>query len=154
MKRIMTLTLVGGLVLAAFSTTLVDGEENGGAGTSSDPLVTKSYVDEKISDLKEYVEDSVSEDTSTSSQYQVILVPNGSTIIGGEGTEMILRSGTANVVSSTTNGLVNMTTGEDALDGTSVQKNNLMIVPRNDGRGLEVTSDNTNIMVRGSYEIK
>lgn len=159
MKKMMKMTLVGGLILAAFSTTLVEGEETGGAGTSSDPLVTKSYVDEKINDLKEYVQESLSgldntDSEDSSSQYQVILVPKGSTIVGGEGTEMILRSGTAKVVSSTTNGLVNMTTGEDALNGTSVAKNNLMIVPRDDGRGMEVTSDNTNIMVRGSYEIR
>lgn len=150
-------TLISGVLLAVFTTSIVSGAD---AGSSSDPIVTKSYVDAKVADLKSYVDtslasmSSVNNGGSSSAQYEVVLVPKGKSIIGGEGTEMILRSGKASVVSTTTNGLVDMTTGIDALNGSAVTQNHLMIVPRDDGRGLKVTSDNTNIMVRGSYEIK
>ncbi len=148
MKNKIITSIVSGLLVTVLATTLVSAAD---AGTASDPLVTKSYVDTKVNELKAQIATlennqggsnnnsnntgSTNSDAS-SSQYQVVLVPKGSTIIGGEGTEMILRSGTATVVSSTSNGLVNMTTGVDALSGTSVPKNNLMIVPRADGRGF------------------
>ncbi len=168
MKNKVLGTIVSGLLVTVLATTVVMAAD---AGSNSDPLVTKSYVDTKVNELKAQIvalenninsgggSSSNNSNTGTtsdvsSSQYQVVLVPKGSKIIGGEGTEMILRSGTATVVSSTSNGLVNMTTGVDALNGTNVPKNNLMIVPRGDGRGFNVTSDNTNVMVRGSYEIK
>ncbi len=157
-KKILATAVTGGLLLAMLTTTLVSGAD---AGTSSDPLVTKSYVDAKINELKLLITESVINNANTGStntstadaQYKVVAVPKGSTIVGGEGTEMILRSGTATIVSSTSNGLVNMTTGVDALSGTNVPKNNLMIVPRQDGRGLKITAEGANVMVRGYYEI-
>ncbi len=155
-NKIIKTTIAGGLLLAMFTTTLVSGSD---AGTTSDPLVTKSYVDAKILDLKSLVTETIaamdltSGTSSSDSQYKVVYLTNGSTIYGGEGTEMILRSGKAVIVSSTANGLVNMTTGVDALSGTEVSLNNLMIVPRQDGRGLEITSGDANVMVRGYYEI-
>lgn len=150
-NKIYKTVIAGGLLLTLFTTTLVSGAD---AGTSSDPLVAKSYVDTKISDLKTYVTESLNGvSSSSSSQYKVVAVPKGSTIYGGEGTEMILRNGKATVVTSTS-GLINMTTGVDALNGTAVATNNLFIVPRQDGRGFKVTTDGVNVMVRGYYEIK
>ncbi len=162
MKNKILTTIVSGLLVTILATTVVSAAD---AGSSSDPLVTKSYVDTKINELKAQIVALASNNTGnttptvetpavSNAQYQVVLVPKGSKIIGGEGTEMILRSGTATIVSPTSNGLVNMTTGVDALNGTSIPKNNLMIVPRADGRGFNVTSDNTNVMVRGNYEIR
>ncbi len=167
MKKKIISSILSGLLVTVLATTIVSAAD---AGSSSDPLVTKSYVDTKVNELKAQITSLTNNNSNTntgntntttdtsnnasSSQYQVVLVPKGSKIIGGEGTEMILRSGTATIVSPTSNGLVNMTTGVDALNGTSVPKNNLMIVPRADGRGFNVTADNTNVMVRGSYEIK
>ncbi len=156
-NKIITTAITGGLLLTLLTTTLVSGAD---AGTTSDPLVTKSYVDAKILDLKALVTETIAAidvNTGTSAtsdaQYQVVYLTNGSTILGGEGTEMILRSGKAVVVSQTSNGLVNMTTGVDALAGTEISHNNLMIVPRQDGRGFKVTSGDANVMVRGYYEI-
>ncbi len=164
MKNKILTTIASGLLVTILATTVVSAAD---AGSNADPLVTKSYVDTKINELKAQIltlsnNNNSSSNTETptatpeasNAQYQVVLVPKGSKIIGGEGTEMILRSGTATIVSPTSNGLVNMTTGVDALNGTSIPKNNLMIVPRADGRGFNVTADNTNIMVRGYYEIR
>ncbi len=167
-NKLVKTALISGVLVATLSTSLVSGAE---AGSNSDPLVTKSYVDSKINNLRETLIEMIKNNNSYNStnnsnngsvittpvqdsQYKVIAVPKGATIFGGEGTEIILRSGKANVVSSTTNGLVNMTTGNDALNGSNVEKNNLMIVPRADGRGLKITTDGANVMVRGYYEIK
>ncbi len=155
-NKIIGMTVTGGLLLALATTTIVSGAD---AGSTGDPLVTKSYVDAKINDLVTLINSSVTgngnveNNISSDAQYKVVSVPKGSTILGGEGTEMILRSGKATIVSTTSNGLVNMTTGVDALSGTDVPKNNLMIVPRQDGRGLKITADGANVMVRGFYEI-
>ncbi len=150
-KTIFATTLAGALLLTALTTTIVSGSD---AGTTMDPLVTKSYVDTKISDLKSLVTETIATfDTSSDTQYKVVYVPNGSTILGGEGTEMILRSGQAVVVSGPENGLVNMTTGLDVLNGKAVVHNNLMIVPREDGRGFKITTEGANVMVRGYYQI-
>ncbi len=184
MKNKILTTIVSGLLVTVLATTIVSAAD---AGSSADPLVTKSYVDTKVNELKAQIATLVSnnanntntENTNTentnntntnntndenttsettgdvpSSQYQVVQVPKGSKIIGGEGTEMILRSGSATVVTPISNGLVNMTVGIDAANGTSVPKNNLMIVPRADGRGFYITADSTYVMVRGNYEIK
>ncbi len=161
-NKIIGMAVTGGLLLALATTTIVSGAD---AGSTSDPLVTKSYVDAKINDLIALINtsgtgngsDNSNTNTGTTAnsdaQYKVVAVPKGSSILGGEGTELILRSGKATVVSTTSNGLVNMTTGVDALSGTDVPKNNLMIVPRQDGRGLKITADGANVMVRGHYEI-
>ncbi len=152
-NKIIATTLAGGLLLTMVTTTIVSGAD---AGSSGDPLVTKSYVDAKINDLKALVigNTTTTENTTptTDSQYKVVVVPKGSSIVGGEGTEMILRSGKASVVSPNANGIVNMTKGVDATSGSDVPKNNLMIIPREDGRGLEVSVD-ANVMVRGYYQI-
>ncbi len=159
-NKIIGMTVTGALLLALATSTIVSGAD---AGSSSDPLVTKSYVDAKINDLISLInsnttgngntDNNTNTDTTTDSQYKVVAVPKGSTILGGEGTELILRSGKGTIVSTTSNGLVNMTTGVDALNGTEVPKNNLMIVPRQDGRGIKITADGANVMVRGYYEI-
>ncbi len=169
-NKFIVATLVSSVLMTTFTTSIVSGAD---AGSNSDPLVARSYVDSKIAELKTYIDTSIASaianinssnnnntdnnnttTTPSSSQYTVVPVSKGQTIIGGEGTEMILRSGRATVVSTTSNGLVDMTTGIDALANSEVQKNHLMIVPRNDGRGFKVTTDNTNVMIRGNYEIR
>ncbi len=157
-NKIIGMTVTGALLLALATSTIVSGAD---PGSTSDPLVTKSYVDAKINDLIALINSNATgngngntnTETSTDAQYKVVAVPKGSTILGGEGTELILRSGKGTIVSTTSNGLVNMTTGVDALNGTEVPKNNLMIVPRQDGRGIKITADGANVMVRGYYEI-
>ncbi len=149
-NKILAMALAGGLVLTMVTTTIVSGAD---AGSTGDPLVTKSYVDSKINEVISLVTTTLENPSSSAdAQYKVVVVPAGSSIRGGEGTEMILRSGKATVVSQNANGLVNMTTGIDATSGTDVPKNNLMIVPRQDGRGFKVSVD-ANVMVRGYYEI-
>ena len=104
-----------------------------GIGGQDDPVVTKRYVD----DLN---------------AYRAVEVSEGSIILGGSGSELILRSGRAYVYSETKDGLVNATTGHELYNGDEVLLNNMLIVSRDDNRGLMMSEDSW-ILVRGSFKI-
>jgi hypothetical protein len=124
------------------------------SGSESNPLVSKSYVDDKISQLTAMISsggDGTSAPT-TGTSYEPVYVSVGQTIYGGEGTELILRAGKGNVVISGTDGIVDATTGADLTNGKAVTKNHIMIVPRADNRGVKVT-EAAWFLVKGSYTI-
>lgn len=115
-------------------------------GTINDPLVTKSYVDQKIAEIEVA-------NSSQNNTYEVVFVPAGKVILGKQGTEIILRSGVAKAVDSAGGGLQDMTDGVDVLGNETIKKYHLMIIPREDGRGMLAEKDCT-LMVRGGYEIQ
>lgn len=103
-------------------------------GSETDPVVTKSYVDSKTS-------------------YSPISLTTGQKLIGGEGCEIILRSGEATAIDNGANGISDLTAGMDLMTGSPVVTNHLLLVPRNDGRGITATTDIW-VMVRGTYTVK
>ncbi len=138
-------------------------------GSVSDPLATKSYVDEKIdkamSLIGELIEkkndnndndnDNNNNDSNSQSKDQISLtfepigpLKAGTIIYGGQGTEIILRSGSATAICPDINGLQNVTKGIDIPRGEQIPLNHLIIVPRKDGRGIRIEEDSY-IMVRG-----
>ena len=129
----------------------------GAAGTQDDPLVSKSYVDDTINQVLEIVNGgSVSADGSIApagTSYQPVYVSVGQIIIGGEGTELILRSGKGNIYIEGVDGLVDSTTGKNLTTGDVATTNHMMIVPRDDGRGVKVT-EAAWFLVKGDYMIK
>ena len=130
----------------------------GAAGTQDDPLVSKSYVDDKINQVLEIVNGgSVSADgniaPAAGSSYQPVYVSVGQVIVGGEGTELILRSGKGNIYIEGVDGLVDTTTGKNLTTGDAATANHLMIVPRDDGRGVKVT-EAAWFLVKGDYTLK
>ncbi|MGL4736356.1 MAG: hypothetical protein ACRCW2_02770 [Cellulosilyticaceae bacterium] len=147
-------------------------------GSSNDPLVTKSYVDDQIAKvkngqsgntsvideqlkvqaqlidiLKQQIE-ALSQEVQkgAGSTYEVVTVPKGSTLLGKQGSEVIIRAGEGKVVGSTGGGLQDMTEGTDLNDKQSAPKYHLLIIPREDGRGLYASTDLV-VMVRGGYSI-
>ena len=136
----------------------------GDAGSSNDPLVTKSYVDSKVTQLQKTVEvqasmiDLLTQEINNmgkeeSSNYEVVTVPAGQSIVGKQGTEIIVRSGNGQVLASDGGGLQDMTEGTDLLGGSEIPKYHLVIIPREDGRGIYATKDLI-VMVRGGYNIQ
>ena len=133
------------------------------AGGSDDPLVAKSYVDEKINQVLNVVNSTLNGigGSSNNSQnkavtvamYTPVLVEVGQTIYGKEGTEIILRSGKGYTIVPGNEGIVNITNGLELKNNNNVLKNNLLIVPRTDGRGIKVT-EKAWFLVKGGYEIK
>lgn len=120
----------------------------GEPGSESDPIVTKSYVDKILMNIKQYVDSK----TGNSGSLEVVYLEKGERIIGDKGTEIILRSGQAAVVDSISGGISDLTTGKDLKKGEKAPQNHLLLIPREDGRGLAAET-NVVLMVRGNYTI-
>lgn len=147
-------------------------------GSAADPLVSKSYVEELIADLKSgwqsqianlaektYVDQKTAavaqqggsnlankEYVDQRMAFQVVNLPAGHRIIGGAGTEIVLRGGKAIAITSPQGGLLDVTAGTDIPQGASIPANHLLAIPRDDGRGLFATVDAI-LMVKGGYTI-
>ncbi len=85
--------------------------------------------------------------------FVVVEVPNGGLLVGKEGTEMVLRAGSAAAVASKNGGVSDLTAGADLKDGTQIAKNHYLVIPRDDGRGIQC-SGLCYVMVKGDYELK
>ena len=106
-----------------------------GPGSESDPVVSKSYVDSKLS-------------------YSPLQLFEGQRLIGGEGAEIIMRSGEAEAIDSNgENGVSDLTAGKDLMTGDSVGLNHLLVVPRSDGRGIKALTE-VWVMIRGDYSVQ
>ena len=122
-------------------------------GSEEDPLVTKSYIEKRIEQLKYYIDQKISVDDSSTSELLIVEVESGQSIIGRAGTEIILRGGIGQVLAGELGGISDITDGRDLQMGEKVPANHLMIIPRNDGRGVYVI-EKAIFMVRGTYEIR
>lgn len=121
-------------------------------GTENDPLVTLSYVNRSIDQIKTYIDEKV---TSGGNSYEleVLELSSGQFLIAKSGTEIILRAGKATAVASNLGGLTDITAGVDLSMGVDIPSNHLLIIPRDDGRGAYCTTDAV-FMVRGDFEIR
>lgn len=174
MKKIFIFTIVIALLLSTviFAT----------PGDTTDPIVVLSYLNKRIDklieeydlgsikDMKTQIEnlksaDSKDDDNSTDSSdssdnsdvnanqsLQIIEINKEEKIIAKNGTELILRGGKAYIIGSEMGGLSDVTSGKDLASGYEVPANHLLIVPRDDGRGV-YTKDHAIFMVRGEFEI-
>ncbi|CAM3695023.1 hypothetical protein COLU111180_03435 [Cohnella lubricantis] len=142
--------IVGGI--GWYQSALADGS-SGTPGSSSDPIVTKSYVDQKIAEATK--PGGVSGGTSSSS-LAVVTVPFGQKIIVQDGGELIVRTGKAIAYSEDANGLSDMTDGVDIAPGKPVGNNHLILFPRG-GRGIQADPNSKSdliVLVRGGYELR
>nr|WP_326215086.1 hypothetical protein [uncultured Oscillibacter sp.] len=139
------------------------------AGSTGDPLVTLSYlnetflgnilsaVDQKIaarnSQIVQQLGGSVSTGgTSTASTFTVVTLSNGQTLTGQIGCEVMLRVGSAVCVSSSAPGLIDETAASTLNNGGSLVQNHLYMMTIED-RGVKATAATTKLLVRGSYTI-
>lgn len=118
-------------------------------GSESDPIVTKSYVDKVINNLQQYIDTK----SGGSESFEIVYIEQGQQLIGNKGTEIILRSGIASVVDSGNGGLADVTEGKDITSGENVIQNHLLIVPRDDGRGVKAENNNVVLLVKGAYMV-
>lgn len=120
-------------------------------GSSSDPVVTRSYVEKAIRDLKSELA-KLGSGPAEASTYKVVDVEPGQKLIGKQGTELILRAGQGTAIKADLGGLQDVTAGTDITEGF-IPRNHLLITPRDDKRGVRVTKQAT-FMVRGGYTIE
>lgn len=164
-------SLIIGLTLGiSFSANMVSAYY-GEAGSTSDPVVTLSYVEMKIEQLKEELRTEFSgtsttsqtTNTSTSSQttssddtqstvFKVIELKAGDKVYLGESTEFILRAGEALTIEGPGGGLADLTTGIDLKNDEVVPLNHLNLAARGDGRGVSAITDGW-ILIKGKYTL-
>lgn len=170
------LLMVSGLLYSTINAYSVD------PGTIDDPLVTKSYVDEKLEEilnkagkndnnvkndeteldyeqiyleLNKYIDGKLQEVSNVNdiNKYQVVEVETGQKLICSDSTEVILRSGTAKIIGNNSgDGISDITIGVDLSDGVTAPKNHLLIIPRDDGRGLDAETK-CFVMVKGVHDV-
>ena len=128
-------------------------------GSEADPLVSKSFVEKKIEELMEYIDQKVNGSNSSvvEGAWAVVEVPEGKSLICYGGTEIILRSGRATAISivksGIENGVTDVTAGRDLKMNEEIEQNHLLIIPRTDSRGAYSVT-HTYWLVKGDYEIK
>ena len=151
--------------------------QSAGPGTNADPLVSKSYVDSKFNQLIAMINANPQQAqpgagqnppfdasalkreilselaASSGTAFVPVRAERGQIILGGEGAEIILRSGRASGYCPGENGLVNATTGIEIFNGFELPVNHLILVPRDDGRGASVVSDEAWFIIKGGYQI-
>ena len=142
MKRIVTVFVI---VIVIFGLTIVARAAVTTPGSEGDPVVTKSYVDSQIAQIKG--------SGGSSETYKAVQLTAGQKLIGNGGTEIILRSGEATAIDNGANGVSDITGAKDLMSGHWVAQNHLLLVPKSDGRGIAATTDIW-VMVRGSYSVK
>ena len=153
----------------------------GQPGGSDDPLVTYSFVEKRIEQLKYYIDEKLNSGgtnsnnselqrlkeeneaikkqlsqlaaNSSGSGLEIVELNAGQRLICGAGTEIILRSGSAKAIASELGGLSDLTGGKDLSGNELIPLNHLILIPRDDGRGAYVEKFAI-FMVRGAYEIK
>lgn len=152
-----------GAIIILLGTTVAFSEP----GSYSDPLVTSGYVDAKIEQLKFYINEKLAGAGSSSeeSSWGVVEVSAGESLVCKDGTEIILRSGKGEAISKITitssngveqsidNGLTDVTDGRDLKMGENIPVDHLLIIPRDDGRGVYCISKSF-FLVKGKYDIK
>ena len=106
-------------------------------GSESDPVVTKSYIDQRISGV---------------TAFAPLEIKEGQSLVGQEGAELILRSGEATAIGGVENGIADLTGGADLLSGAAISMNHLLLIPRSDGRGITANTDIW-VMIKGGYSI-
>lgn len=133
------------IVLLVFAVTAAAAAADKAPGSEDDPIVTKSYVDSQIAQLKS--------GGNVSDTYVVVEVKAGQRVLGKGGTEIILRSGEATAIDNGANGVSDITAGKDLMTGQSVGQNHLLLVPKDDGRGIQAITD-LFVMIRGPYSLQ
>ncbi|MFZ5969470.1 MAG: hypothetical protein ACOYVK_20105 [Bacillota bacterium] len=132
-------------------------------GSKDDPVVTQSYVEKRNEQLKYYIDQKTDELAKQIQNgqgggqgpvFEIIELQKGQKIICGASTELIIRSGGAKAIASQAGGLANLISGVDLSTGQNVTPNQLILSPRNDGRGIEITENRTFILIKGSYSIQ
>ena len=156
-KKLLVLVVCVAVIAASF--TAIWASNVGGA---DDPLVSVSYIENVLMPrIVSYINARLAGVETTNPndiagynpQFEVVSVPAGRRIVGESGTEFIVRTGQATIIASDLGGISDVTDGGDLSHATVAPHNHLLIVPRSDGRGLNVTADAL-IMVRGRYVVQ
>jgi len=130
-------------VVIGFSS-LAGADSSGSPGSTSDPLVTRSFVEKYVQELVSKMAPS----GGGSLEWSVAELMVDEEFIGKAGTEFIVRGGQVVVVDPTGGGIPDLTAGKNVAAGQVAESNHLFSIPRSDGRGIKAAKP-TIIMYRG-----
>ena len=154
--------LLRAVVLLALSAGLMTTALAAEAGSSGDPLVTLSYLNDTFfNNIMQRVDQKIAERTgqalpggtsSSAASFVVVTLNEGQTLTGGIGCEVMLRVGSAVCVSSSDPGLIDETTAATLANGGALVQNHLYMMTI-EGRGVRATAATTKVLARGSYTV-
>ena len=134
-------------------------------GSSSDPLVTLSYledvffdkimdeVDERIATRNKDIAKEVTGTSGTADAFAVVTLTDGQVLIGDIGCEVMLRVGSAVCTSPSAPGLIDETSATTLNNGGALQQNHMYMMTI-ENRGVKATSATVKVLVRGGYTIQ
>ena len=137
------------------------------AGSSGDPLVTLSYLNETfLPSILRKVDDKITDRNATilrqlgvgsgsgtaSDTFAVVTLSKGQVLTGDIGCEVMLRIGTASCVSPSNPGLIDETSGGTLNNSGALVQNHLYMMTI-EGRGVKATAATVKVLVRGGYTI-
>ena len=91
-------------------------------------------------------------DEFDNSDYSVVTLTSGQTLVGDIGCEVMLRVGSAVCVAPSSPGLIDETTAGTLNNGGALVQNHLYMMTI-EGRGVQATAATTKLLVRGSYTV-
>ena len=156
--------LLRAVVLLALSAALMSGVSLAAeAGSSQDPLVTLSYLNDTFfNSIMQRVDQKIAQQTgqavpggtasSSAASFAVVTLNEGQTLTGGVGCEVMLRVGSAVCVAPSDPGLIDETTAATLANGGALVQNHLYMMTI-DGRGVRATGGVTKVLARGSYTV-
>ena len=135
-------------------------------GSSKDPLVTLSYleevfldtildlVDEKIEERNEDLADQLGGNSGSgeAATFTVVTLSNGQILTGDIGCEVMLRVGSAVCMAASNPGLIDETAATTLGNGQALEANHMYMMTIED-RGVMAASDTVKLLVRGGYYI-
>lgn len=155
----------------------------GTAGSSNDPLVTLSYLNNTfVKQVQTMVNDAVTARKTELEQalgnaaagngpvstnpgsndpvgnsggavFSVVTLSRGQALVGEVGCEVMLRVGAATCGSPDAVGLIDTTSGDNLTNGGALAVNHLYMVTI-DGRWVTAAADTVKVLVRGPYTIR
>lgn len=115
----------------------------GSVGSSDDPLVTYSYVNDTFK--KEVL-------SEANGGFVLVTMNKGQTLKGQVGTEVMLRVGTAVCTASSAPGLIDTSSASTLDNGAALAKNHLYMMTIEE-RGVKATAGTVKLLVRGGYTV-
>ena len=140
------------------------------AGSSQDPLVTLSYLnDTLLGQIMDQVDARIAQrnsqivqqlggqassgtGTATAATFTVVTLSSGQTLTGDIGCEVMLRVGSATCVSPSNPGLIDESAATTLNNGGALVTNHLYMMTI-EGRGVKAGSGTVKLLVRGGYTI-
>lgn len=145
-KRFLAAGIILVFCFGMFYTGMLVGADTAQPGTSGDPLITKSYLEERLKKINNTSDDK----GENKSFFKKLTVKKGKSLLGEAGTEIILYSGSGIIAGK--NFLLNISNGEKFESGNTAVKYNIYLCPVS-GSGLETKAESV-VFVRGEYKIK